>query len=1018
VELKWASKAGSVLRRITAPRLLALAGVSLACALAQAATSSRPLPSRRQVLASYARLPLSFEPNLGQSDRQVKFLSRGHGYGLFLTADQAILLVQQAGSRGPEFRRLSLQLLHSNPAASAQAEGRLPGVSNYLLGDNSRQWHTGVPHFARIRYRGVYPGVDLVYYGRQRQLEYDFVAAPGSDPGSIRLQVRGAQSLALDRRGNLILQLPGGAIQLRRPQAYQQTAAGKRSVDARYVLRGGSVAIALGHYDRRRALVIDPRLAYFSYIGGSLNETSPAVAVDSAFNAYVAGTTVSADFPTLRPYQATLKGTSNIFISKFNSVGTGLYYSTYLGGSGTDVAAGVAVDGGFNAYVAGTTNSGDFPVTPSNAYQKTPKTANNHVFLTELNSSGNALVYSTYLSGSNADTASGVAVGPVNGTVFITGTTQSTDFAGITRPGTLTGSSEFFVVKLNTSFQGTSSLRYCTYLGGNTPISGAAITNGGGIAVDSSANAYITGGTNYKDMPVVNAYQATLKGTENAFVAKIAASGAQTPLFLTYLGGSGTDIGHGIAADSAGNAYVTGSTTSSDFPVVAATGSSIYQRGFAGTSDAFLTKVAAAGTSLIWSTFIGQSGDTAGLGIAVDSNQNTFVTGSTSGSVTTVNPTQAANGGGATDAFVGEFDISGTAQLVTYLGGSGDDRGTGIALDTNGNPYVAGDTTSGGLATAGAYQGALKGGSDAFVAHFTGVSNLTLAAAASPNPVGIGNATAFTFTITTPGPDNATGVVLTDTLPSNGTFKSVTASQGTCSAPAGNSLACGLGQLPVSTSATVTVNIAPLGAGPLSDTGTLTSSSMTGSISAGASASVNDFFVTVSPNLASAPAGQAATYTVTVGPVPAGAAFPNGVSLKCSGGLPTASTCNFSTNPVTPNVSPVTSSLTIATTALPPGATIGFLAPRSLRRMYAIVLPLGGMVFLGFSLGGDARRRKRLAALAVLLLLALVGLQLACSSSKSTPTLPPYTPKGTYNVTISAVSGTATRTTKLTMVVQ
>lgn len=1032
MDLKWASKAGSLLYRIAAPQFifLILAGLSFAWAggvvsPAPVAQPSRPallqhVSSRRHVLETYGRLPLSFEPNVGQSDAQVKFLSRGRGYGLFLTADRALLLVRGRAANSP-FSALSLQLLGSNLAAAITASDPLPGVSNYLLGENPSQWHTNVPHYARVHYHAVYPGVDLVYYGRRQQLEYDFVVAPGADPSHIRLQVSGAQSLSLDSNGNLLLHLHGGLIQLCRPQVYQQAGNRKQPVPARYILEAGNrVGFALAAYDRGRTLVIDPRLAYFSYLGGSGNEVAPAVAVDSAFNAYVAGTTNSADFPTLTPYQGTLKGATNVFVSKFNSAGTGLYFSTYLGGSGTDAAAGVAVDKGFNVYVAGTTSSADFPVTSASAYQKPPVSATNHVFVTELNSSGKALVYSTYLAGSNADTASGVAVGPLAGTVFVTGTTLSSDFARVTKPGSLTGASEFFVTKLNTAKQGTSSLVYSTYVGGSTPRSAPALTSGGGIAVDPSGNAYITGGTNYTDMPVVNAYQSALNGGENAFLAKLNPNGTLPALFLTYLGGNGTDIGNGVAADSAGNAYVTGSTSSTNFPVQPSTGSTTYQATFAGgASDAFVSKLASAGKTLIWSTYLGGSGDDSGLGIAVDANQNTFVTGSTtSTNLNTVKPTQAALGG-AMDAFVGEFDVSGTSQLVTYLGGTGSDRGTGIALDVNSNPYVAGETASGGLATSGVYQSVVKGGSDAFVAHFTGQTTLALSALASPNPVGIGNAAAFTFTITNQGPDIATAVVFTDTLPTNGTFKSVSPSQGTCSAPAGTTLACSLGQLAVNGVVTVAVHIAGTAVGPLSDTGTVSSSSTTSSVSAGASTSVNDFAVSVSPATANTPAGQAATYTVTVSPVPQGATFPNGVSLKCSGGVPTAAMCAFSTDPVVPGATPVTSSLTITTTALPPGISAIASLKQNLRQMYALLLPLGGIAFLGFSLGTDQRRRKRLAGILALgLLLLLTVLQPACGSSNSKPTIPPFTPAGTYNITVSAVSGTVTRTTKLVMVVK
>jgi len=1033
VELKWAWKAGSVFFRIALAQfaLLAVAGLSCAWAAPRVDTGSaaplgttRAASVARKALRNYARLPLSFEPNVGDSNPQVKFLSRGQGYSLFLTANRAVLQVPTRSpntSAPPTFRAVSLELLGANPEPQIVPSDRLPGVSNYLLGSNPAQWHTGVPHFARVGYRGIYPGVDLVYYGRQQQLEYDFVVAPQADPSRIRLRVQGAEALRLDANGNLILHLPGGAIHLRRPDVYQQIGNKKKPVAARYILESGNrVAFVLANYDRRRALVIDPRLAYFTYLGGTLNESAPSIAVDFAFNAYLAGTTTSTDFPTLGPYQGSLKGASNIFVTKFNSAGTALLFSTYLGGTGTDTAAGIAVDKGFNVYVAGTTSSGDFPVTSGSAYQASPKSANNHVFVTELNSSGSGLAYSTYLSGTNADSASGVAVGPLANTVFVTGTTQSTDFANVTRPANLTGSSEFFVAELNTAKQGAASRVYTTYVGGSTPLSGPAITNGGGIAVDAGGNAYITGGTNYTDMPVVNAYQASLKGAENAFVAKLNPNGTLPALFLTYLGGTGTDIGTSIAADSGGNSYVTGSTTSTNFPTATATGGTLYQGTFAGTTDAFVTKVAAAGTSLIWSTYIGQTGDTSGLGLAVDPSQNAFVTGSASGTVTTVKPTQAASGGG-TDAFVAEFDVSGTAQFVSYLGGTGADRGTGIALDSDANPYVAGDTNSAGLATAGAYQGSVKGGTDAFVAHFAGVSTLAMTAAGTPDPVGVGNAAGFTFTITNQGPDIATAVVFTDTLPSNGTYQSVTPSQGTCSAPAGSTLACSLGQLAVNASATVIVHIAPLTAGPLSDIGTLSSASTTGTTTVGASVNVNDFTVAVSPTTASTPAGQAATYTVTVGPLPQGAGFPNGINLKCSGGVPTAAMCAFSTNPVTPNGTPVTSSLTISTTALPPGTTASLLQ-RDLPRIYALILPLGGIAFLGFSLNGDGRRRRVGGILVLLVVLGLTMLQPACGSSSKKPIVPPFTPAGTYNITLSAISGTgtgqATHTTKLTLVVK
>jgi uncharacterized repeat protein (TIGR01451 family) len=674
------------------------------------------------------------------------------------------------------------------------------------------------------------------------------------------------------------------------------------------------------------------------------------------------------------------------------------------------------VDAGLNVYVAGTTNSSDFPVTSSNAFQASPKSAGNHAFVTKLNSSGGGPVYSSYVSGSSVDAATGVAVGPLAGTVFVTGTTQSNDFVNVAKAAGR-GTSQFFLTKLNTGGHGAASLVYSDYVGGTSPASAA--TDGGGVAVDSSGNAYITGGTTYTDMPAVNAFQSTLKGTENAFIAKFNPNGTAPPVFLTYLGGSGTDIGNGVATDSAGNAYVTGSTTSSDFPVLASPGSSIYQGTFGGATDGFATKITSTGRSLIWSTFIGGSGNDSGLGIAVDANQNTFVTGSTtSTNLNVTNATQSTFGGG-TDAFVGKFDIAGGVQFVTYLGGSGTDSGTGIAVDSSGNPFVAGETNSTGLATTGVFQNTPKGGTDAFVARFGGVSHLNLSAAVTPNPVGIGNPATFTFTVTNTGPDIATAVALSDAIPANGVFQSATPSQGTCSGAAGSppTVVCSLGQLAVNASATVTLQVASTVAGALSDTATVTSSSTVGNSSAVASTAVNDYTLSVSPTTASVPDGQAATYTVTVGPIPQGAGFPNGVSLRCSGGVPTAAMCAFSTNPVTPNASAVTSSLTISTTAPPPGTTARLF--RQDWRMYAVILPLGGMVWLGFAVGPDGKKRRRLAGLLLLVVVAAAtGFQLACSSSSSKPTQPLFTPTGSYTITVAAVSGSVTHTVKISMAVQ
>jgi len=1012
--------------------------------------SSNPA-APNSTLKAYGQLPLIFEPNQGQTDPKVKFLAHGGGYGLFLTADSAVLRLQS----GKQVSMLSMGLVDASPHAKAEGSNLLPGKSNYFIGNDAAKWHRDVPQFARVRYANVYPGIDLVFYGNQRRLEYDFEVNPGSDPQQVALKFDGAQNMTIDGRGDLVLTISGGDVQLEAPRIYQMVGEEEHPVPGRFELRGkNEVGFALQQYDRSRTLIIDPILTYSTYLGGSGDEACsvilgtgtplsgcPAVAVDSALNAYIAGSTTSIDFPTISPFQATKNGTTNVFISKFNAAANTLLFSTYLGGNGTDYTAGVAVDLGFDVLVAGTTSSTNFPTKGTNtAFQAAPASTNDHVFVSELDPTGQKLLYSTYLSGNGVDKASGLAVDSV-GNAYVTGTTTSTNTPPSSSfPATLgaiqtssRAASQFFLSKVSPSLSGPSSLAYSTYFGGSTPSTGQTV--GGGVAVDPSSNVYITGGTSFSDMPVLNSFQATLNGAINAFVARMnpaATSGTQL-LYSTYLGGSGDDIAYGVAADGT-STYVTGSTSSTNFP---AAGTGVYQStNGGGASDAFLAKLAnpvTTGTTpgsvtLTYSTYIGGSGTDVGLAVAVDNIQGARVTGWTnSTNIFALNNSIQTTPGGANDAFVARIDTTATTPTApghyfTYLGGSGNDYGTSIAVDQQSASYVAGETSSTNFLTAAPpvtspFQVNLNGSTDAFLSKLGPLLSLSLSTpTVTPDVVGVGNTVTFGYTITNTG-DAANAITFTDSLPTSGaSFTSATVSAGSCGSASSGTVQCFIGTLNAGATATASVVLTPTANTIPSTTpivlGNSASVGVPGSTIATnfGSVTVNDFNIGVSPTTATVPAGVPATYTATITPT---GSIPESVSLSCSSGLPTGATCTETTNPFASLSGPVSTVLVINTTTRVTTTT-------ELRHpnipIYAVWLPLSGMALLGVGIGGSRKRR-----LLMVVLLAgfcsLIMFQPGCSSAK-TITTTAGTPAGTYVVTVTATSGSATRNATVTLVVQ
>jgi hypothetical protein len=704
---------------------------------------SEVVPGKTNVTAAkareaYGRMPLSFEANRGQADESVNFVAHGAGYTLALSPTAAAFRLRKAdcGSRNenvadsanseseirnPKSQLLRMNLVGANLRATVAGLNQLEGRVNYFIGNDPTKWRTDVPTFGRVRYAEVYPGIDVEYYGNQQRLEYDFVVAPGKDARAIALDFEGARGIEVDAAtGDLLVKVGPETIRQLAPVTYQETAdGGRREVESRYALRdGGRVGFEVGDYDANAPLVIDPVLQYSTYLGGSGDDGASGIAVDSAGNAYITGSTNSANFPTANPIQGTITpsngdvaGDYDVFVTKINAAGTALVYSTYLGGNTGDGGLDITLDSTGNAYVTGHTRSANFPT--ANAIDSTYSGAND-AFVTKINAAGSALVYSTYLGGSSDDFGHAIALDSANN-AYLTGYTSGNFTTVNAFDSTFNGSSDGFVTKINAAG---SALVYSTYLGGSigdgSTGSNFPADNGNDIAVDAAGNAYITGQTDSTNFPTFNAIQSTKSGTsDDAFITKLNAAGSAL-VFSTYLGGTSDDHGSGITLDSAGNVYITGDTISGNFPTANA---------FDGThdlsTDAFVTKINAAGTALVYSSFLGGSGLDTALAVTLDPSGNAYITGYTSSTnFPTVSPSQAFNGG-AFDVFVTKINAAGSALIYsTYLGGGGSDLSFGIALDPAGNAYVTGETPSGCLpfpTTTGSFDTTYNGGGDSFI---------------------------------------------------------------------------------------------------------------------------------------------------------------------------------------------------------------------------------------------------------------------------------------------------------------
>jgi len=736
--------------------------------VATAATPTATSPNKAQLklkaTENYGKLPLSFETNMGQSADAVQFLSRGKGYTLFLTPNEAVLSLRKDENASV----LRMKLVGANGNAQLSGREELQGKVNYLIGNDRKKWHTDIPTFRRVQYADVWPGVDMLWYGSQTALEYDFVINPGSEVSQVRVAFEGAEKMRLDGDGNLLVTSKGEEVKHCAPAIYQEQEAGRVSVAGKYVIKGtNEIGFEVDAYDHSKPLVIDPVLIYSSYIGGDSFDQGFAVAADSQGNAYVGGESSSSEVTF--PLRNAIQGTQNAtlaFITKLNANGSDIVYSTFLGDAtgfctldvcGTEVR-GIAVTSDGRAAITGATvndnNESDFPLT-DNAYQKNgfcigvcglEPDRRVDAFVSLLSADGGSLVYSTFFGGSASasgfggrafDAGNALALDSSNH-IYITGQTASNNLPTKhafqwSRHSEWTGTDAFIAVFNPFASSGNATLTYASYYGGD----GDEV--GRGVAVDSAHNAYIVGSTASTDLETKSAANSPLQDTFqgggfDGFVAKIdtEADGNASLTYSTYFGGNINDRVEAVAVDQFQRAYITGASNSSpsSFPLKNAFDSSQTN------GEAFVAKLNADGTALFYCSFLGGSNtNTAndgeeGLGLTIDFGGNVYVTGrTTSGaSFPVVHPLDASLSGTAFLAKIEATISSTTVPKLLYsstFGGSGA-KGEAIALDTRGNVYLAGTTTGGLPTTATAFDTTFNGGAnDAFVAKFSSTFNDT-----------------------------------------------------------------------------------------------------------------------------------------------------------------------------------------------------------------------------------------------------------------------------------------------------
>lgn len=1082
-----------------------------------------------QAYRKYTALPLIFEANQGQTNSQVKFLARANGYTAFLSAGEIVLSlrpnqpvpIQQTSTVGtPNQTQQPLAAVQFKLVGAAQnpaviGEDLQIGTVNYFIGRDPAKWQTNVPTYAQVRYKNVYPGIDLLYHGNHRQLECDFAISPGADPGQIQFEITGASQIALDTQGNLVLQTIGGELHFQSPVIYQESNGLHAPVSGNYVVNDPThVAFQVAGYDRSKSLVVDPVLVYSTYLGGSGTDQTSGIAVDGTGSVYIAGYTNSADF-LLTTIGAPSTNANHVFVAKLDPTGSSLIYADYIGGNGEDYGTGLALDSANNVYLTGSTTSSNFPIV--NPYQAV-EPGSYSGFLTKISVRGSSLLDSTYLGGSGFDQPVSIAVDNL-GEAYIAGTTTSQNFpvvnayqpAALANQGGLYGNYGF-VTKFTADG---SSLIYSTYLAGNSDIA----QNCGSpcwptpynaisaVALDTNGSAYVTGTTNTSNFPVTSGAYLTSNSTQEdatlGFVSKFASSGSLD--YSTYFyGPSGNPIGIGaIAVDGSGSAYIAG-TVSSDgtFPITSTSicDPSVY--GFA-CSYAFVTKFDPTASTLLYSTFLGPNNYASPQSIALDPNNNAYVLATTdSTAFGTNNGIEGYTSGW--DMLLVEIDASATTEpLATYLGGGGNEFASGIALDANGNIYVVGSTDSADFpVTQGAFQNVLGGGTDAFVMKIG--SNSAPAVSLSPSAlqyasVQVGSTSSaqtvllrnmgssalsissiatsgdfaetnncgtrlpaasnctfsITFTPTAIGlrsgsiliQDNAAGSphVVTLSGSSSGAVAALSPASlsfsvqqvGTNSMAQAVSLSnddnapLSVGTIQIAgdfsqvnncpvtlianSSCIINVTFTPTASGARSGSLTVSDSAQGSPQTADMTGTGSDFSLTSSSGSDTVTPGSTANYNLTVSSV--GGSFAHPVKLTCSG-LPAQTSCKLSPNVVTPGANTTTSALSITSTAsaaqvLPAGSS------RS-TAIYAAWIQLQAIGLFGIMLAAPKgpTKKRRVLFLAALLTMALIFMT-ACAGGTGIAPLPQSgTTPGTYTVTVTGTSGNLQHSLSVTLIVQ
>ena len=657
-------------------------------------------------------LPLTFERNAGQAPPEVRFLARRPGMDVLLGQGGATFVL-----KGKE---VALKFVGTNLSPAIAGENKSSGASNYLIGTDTARWITGVEQYQRVRYREIYPGVDAVFYGTGSQLEYDLELRPGANLSRVVLQVKGAKRIR-EHDGNIVVDLGGGQVRCKRPQVYQEIEGKRRQIEAGYVVRGQKVRFKVGRYDHAKPLVIDPVLDYSTYLGGSGPEWGYAIATDSSGNAYITGMTQSSNFPIRSAMQSTASGgLGDVFVTKVRPDNTGIIYSTYIGGDGTEgdtqgYVGGIAVDAAGSAYVTGVTRSPHFPTTPS-SFQPvfgthdtcgTGPTAGycGDAFVLKLNAAGNALVYSSFLGGSNHDEGKALAIDESDA-AYVVGVTTSYDFP--TTPGAFQSSLQYEDIFVSKVSADGSALVYSTLLGGSGYDLGLA------VAVDSSGRAHVTGMTQSDDFPTKNALQTKLGEPWDVFVTNLNAAGTDME-FSTLLGGTGTQQAVGIALDPSGDIYLAGYTDSADFPIVNA-----FQPDYGGGGgNGFVTKVSADGGRILYSTFMGGYDAVSELdAITVDSTGAAYVAGSGGSDFPVVNTVRPYSG--TADIVFAKLTPDGSGvYFSSFFGGNGYDLASGITMDPQNRILLTGQTASTNFPTYWGPQGSLAGPTDAFLLRFS-----------------------------------------------------------------------------------------------------------------------------------------------------------------------------------------------------------------------------------------------------------------------------------------------------------